>query len=174
MREGDTLGEQPGEGPLAKPGFENGILTEALLDLTPEENFITAPNAAPVVDPFATPIAGIDIALDGHWATSREMSPVRGRAFSGREPGSRNVLLPIGGGDKATESAVGRGLEWLERQQRPDGLWSLIGPYPDGATEENVAAASAMVLMAFQGQGPHLDRRGQYTRRSSRRVGTHY
>jgi hypothetical protein len=133
-----------------------------MVDDTADKDFITAPNSEPVDNPFATPLTDIEIALSGHWAASREESSVLGWAFSGREPGSRNSLVRKGGGDPTTEGAVGRALAWLEKQQRPDGLWSLIGPYPDGATEENVAAASAMALMAFQGQG-HTHRRGQYT-----------
>ena len=46
-----------------------------------------------------------------------------------------------------------KGLVWLAKQQRSDGFWSLLGPYPDGAGEENLAAATALALLAFQGHG---------------------
>ena len=44
------------------------------------------------------------------------------------------------GGTGTTESAVGRGLEWLAKQQRTSGplagLWSLTGPYSNAAVLE--------------------------------------
>ena len=48
---------------------------------------------------------------------------------------------------------MARALEWLARQQGKDGLWSLQGPYADGASQENRLAATAMALLAFQGAG---------------------
>ena len=42
------------------------------------------------------------------------------------------------------------GLAFLQRQQRQDGSWSLNGPYSGGAYNENVEAATAMALLAFQ------------------------
>ena len=52
------------------------------------------------------------------------------------------------------------GLEFLAHQQRSDGSWSLKGPYRDGAYNENAEAATAMALLAFQGNGntPHSGR----------------
>jgi len=57
------------------------------------------------------------------------------------------------GGSGATESAVQASLGWLARQQHKTGSWSMVGPYADGAREENNAAASGMALLAFQGAG---------------------
>jgi hypothetical protein len=48
---------------------------------------------------------------------------------------------------------VGLGLRWLAAQQSRSGLWSLSGPYSDGSRGENVEAATAMALLAFQGAG---------------------
>lgn len=45
------------------------------------------------------------------------------------------------------------GLRWLAKQQGADGTWSLTGPYTNGAEEENAISATAMALLAFQGQG---------------------
>ena len=66
-----------------------------------------------------------------------------------------------------TQAAVARGLEWLARNQQRDGSWSLAGPYSDGVDshEENQAAATAMALLAFQGDGnTHMD--GKYKKTS--------
>jgi len=79
-----------------------------------------------------------------------------GLALSGRQEGMKRALLAAYGGTETTEEAVMRGLRWLERNQRPDGSWSLKGPYADGASGrggENRVAATAMALLAFQGAG---------------------
>jgi hypothetical protein len=76
-----------------------------------------------------------------------------GQALSGREPGNREALLAAGGGSRRTENAVSLGLAWLARQQRPDGLWSLSGPYSGGAKQENAEAATALALLAYLGAG---------------------
>ena len=76
-----------------------------------------------------------------------------GAVLSGRSAESRQQLLGAGGGTAETETAVGLALEWLVRQQRKDGLWSLQGPYADGSRQENRLAASALALLALQGAG---------------------
>ncbi len=71
------------------------------------------------------------------------------------------VLLKIFGGNATTQQAVHRSLEWLKKNQRPDGSWSLRGPYADGGGSENPVAATGMALLAFQGDGnTHLS--GEY------------
>lgn len=86
-------------------------------------------------------------------------------ALSGREAGMKDSLLKAYGGTGATETAVMEALRWLARNQRKDSLWSLTGPYADGGNSENVEAATAMALLAFQGAGytPQSDRNGPFT-----------
>jgi hypothetical protein len=86
-------------------------------------------------------------------ASSADDAPAIGLAFRGRERGMKQALLAAYGGTGVTESAVAAGLEWLARQQRADGSWSLTGPYQDGAMQENEMAATAMALLAFLGAG---------------------
>jgi hypothetical protein len=74
-------------------------------------------------------------------------------ALTGREPSMKQALLKAFGGTRGTEGAVGLGLRWLATQQRRNGTWSLKGPYSDGGNSENVEAATAMALLAFQGAG---------------------
>ncbi len=113
--------------------------------------------------PFATPPAFSDIHLGGIMPVTNMHSPTIGLALQGREGGMKGVLLGVYGGTGGTESAVGHGLEWVAKQQRPDGLWSMSGPYSDHAMLENVPAATAMALLAFQGAGftPH---KGKYSK----------
>src|SRR5262249_41354689 len=65
----------------------------------------------------------------------------------------KGALLGKYGGTKSTEDAVHLALEWLKRNQRSNGSWTLNGPYPDGGEAENHVAATAMALLAFQGAG---------------------
>jgi len=74
-------------------------------------------------------------------------------ALSGREPGRRDGFLGANGGSVATEAAVTAALEWIVRQQKKDGLWSMQGPYQNGGSQENRLAATAMALLALQGAG---------------------
>jgi hypothetical protein len=76
-----------------------------------------------------------------------------GALLSGRSREARQRMLGAGGGTMETETAVSLALEWLVRQQRKDGLWSLMGPYADGSRQENRLAATAMALLALQGAG---------------------
>ena len=71
----------------------------------------------------------------------------------GRTGEMKGALLKKFGGTQGTEDAVEAGLKWLERNQRSDGSWSLIGPYNDGGVTENKPAATAMALLAFMGAG---------------------
>jgi hypothetical protein len=116
---------------------------------------IAPPNLKEVDDPFASPTkldiqpAGLTAAV----ATADMKTSSIGLALRGRQEGSRRNLLGKYGGNATTESAVERGLEWLARNQLSDGSWSLMGPYRDPADTENFEAATAMALLAFQGNG---------------------
>ena len=73
--------------------------------------------------------------------------------LSGRAEENKEELLRTYGGTETTEAAVKLGLEWLARNQRESGLWGLQGPFSDGGGQDNVVAATAMALLAFQGAG---------------------
>ncbi len=83
--------------------------------------------------------------------------------FNGRTGAMKQALLAIYGGTPKTQEAVANGLEWLKRNQRKNGSWSMRGPYRDGGLSENETAATAMALLAFLGDGhTHLDD-GEYS-----------
>ena len=86
-------------------------------------------------------------------APAAASQPAVGRLLAGRDAGRRQALLAGGGGNDATETAVTLALEWLERRQGKDGLWSLQAGYQDGSKQENRLAATAMALLALQGAG---------------------
>jgi len=86
-------------------------------------------------------------------------------ALRGRSAGMKESLLRAYGGTSSTENAVTEALRWLARNQQSNSLWSLTGPYSDGANQENQDAATAMALLAFQGAGytPTSDRKAPFT-----------
>src|SRR5205823_12594431 len=45
--------------------------------------------------------------------------------FAGRSGATRKRLANEGGGNPASEAAVGKGLKWLAEHQAPNGGWSL-------------------------------------------------
>jgi hypothetical protein len=107
--------------------------------------------AAPPPPPAPDPIAPVAAVPAGEAASSSPTALAAG--LSGRSAEQRQRLLGAGGGTAESESAVGLALEWIVRQQRKDGLWSLQGPYMDGSRQENRLAASALALLALQGAG---------------------
>lgn len=137
-----------------------------------DEKVITPDDLAPVDDPLASPIdvgdlqlgTGISNPLTGPQII--EGAPI-GLALSGRQAGSKEVLKGRYGANKETSAAVESGLAWLAKQQRADGLWSITGPYKDGGTFENNVAATAMALLAFQGDG-NTHRTGPYSQNVTR------
>lgn len=136
-------------------------LTPTDLSLVEDQTPLIAEMGEIVPEPLATP-PNFDMTPGGTRVTSEIVSANAGNALNGREPGrTRETLLGLYGGNATTESAVKRGLDWLKRQQRPDGSWSLTGPYENGAGFENSVSATAMALLAFQGAG-HTHVKGEY------------
>jgi hypothetical protein len=136
-----------------------------------DEQVITPSNLPPVADPLASPIEVGEIKLGAGPAlftgpTTIAGAPI-GLALKGRQIGSKRVLIGKYGGTKTTQEAVETGLEWLAKQQKADGTWSLVGPFADGSRSENVAAATAMALLAFQGNG-NTHREGKYAKNVAR------
>lgn len=108
----------------------------------------------PVADPIAAPeVEKVEPLQALGDAPAAATAPAIGALLDGREPGTRERLVAAFGGSDATEAAVAKALDWLARQQGKDGLWSLQGPYRDGANQENKLAATALALLAFQGAG---------------------
>ncbi|QDU56749.1 prenyltransferase/squalene oxidase repeat-containing protein [Aeoliella mucimassa] len=132
---------------------------DAIPDLTPTADLELQtdeimPQDLPVVEnPFSMPDLTA-IQPNGLVLGSDTPSISVGLELKGREPGMREAMLAATGGTSGTENAVIEGLKWLARNQRRDGSWSLQGPYRGGATSrENLEAATAMALLAFQGHG---------------------
>ncbi len=136
--------------PIGVPEGEMNALLEAEAPLEVEE---LATEALTVTDPL--------IPID---SLTGEVEPIR-LALSGRKSGMQEALLGAYGGTGGTQNAVREALNWLARNQGRQGLWSLQGPYKNGSVNENVEAATAMALLAFQGAGytPQSDPDGPFT-----------
>ncbi len=145
----ETLGDQLDDESLHAP-----------LDLSNGQTSGFSMGEIEVIDPLARPPV-LDVNLGGLLPESRLSAPSIGMALSGREAGRKRGLLTRYGGTALTQEAVTHALEWLKRNQRRDGSWSLQGPYVGGAYSENKVAATAMALIAFQGDG-HTPEQGEY------------
>lgn len=142
----ETLGEQ-----LDDPTMTT---TTPLGEALPEE--ASAAWSASELPPVENPLAGpkkLDLPSGGLLPAGTEEVPDIGMALTGREPGMKKALLRAYGGTATTEQSVEEGLRWLTRRQQRSGMWSLVGPYKDGANTENEEAATAMAILAYQGAG---------------------
>ncbi len=140
--------------------LDNETLASDALEPSATEEPVFSVDNNPANDPLASP-PNIERNLTGMMASDTFEAPSVGIALTGREPGMKKALLAAYGGTATTEAAVNRALEWLKRNQRRDGLWSLTGPYSQGTTDENRVAATAMALLAFQGAG-HTHNAGRF------------
>ena len=153
----DEVGMQLIEDTLELPSLEPIELTDTAVSI----------DEAEVDDPLAAaPDVPVQVPEALRSASPKE-APAIGLALSGRSKGRKQVLLNAYGGTELTESAVRMALEWLARNQRPDGSWSLMGPYQNGVPNENRLAATAMSLLAFQGAGYTVES-GKYGKRVAR------
>ncbi len=80
--------------------------------------------------------------------TPLDLKAIRG----GDSSGTKELLLRSNGGSSETEAAVTRGLNWLIRQQSPDGRWMLDGAYKDRGVANDIAG-TALGLLPFLGAG---------------------
>jgi hypothetical protein len=146
--------------------YDSPLGKEKVFDVN--EPVLTPDHLPPVDDPFAAPSKLLDLQPDGNTASSQINAKQIGLALTGRREGSKQSLLGRYGGTKTTEEAVLRGLDWLARNQLKEGAWSLAGPYSDGAFQvANQEAATAMALLAFQGNG-QTPREGKHQKNVAR------
>ena len=89
-------------------------------------------------------------------------------SLAGRRGTVREHLLETGGGNKFSEAAVVKGLNWLTAHQRSDGAWHFDhtdGPCAGACTNpgkhRSTTAATSLALLAYLGAG-HTQREGDY------------
>ena len=145
--------QQPGP-----PGIPDVVLPVDVPSRADSENMVqelAVSEKDAVKDPAAVP--AVNRVVPNQESAAARPAQAVGSLLTGRQEGQRRNLLAAGGGTDQTEQAVKRALAWIVRQQTDRGvyagLWSLRGPYPDGGSEENRVAATAMALLALQGAG---------------------
>ncbi|HZU39318.1 MAG TPA: prenyltransferase/squalene oxidase repeat-containing protein [Gemmataceae bacterium] len=142
-----------------------------------------APEARPVNIPPPPGIGnlgtggGIDSLIKGKGSTVGTPGGVtdilmRAGGFGGRSGSTRQQMLEEYGGTKASEAAVGMGLQWLARHQAPDGHWSLDNFRVYGqcncteSGQNQDIAATAFGVLPFLGAGEthkgNPDSKGKY------------
>ena len=85
-------------------------------------------------------------------------------SFGQRNGAGRRLLVKRNGGNRATESAVNKALEWLAYHQEPDGHWDIKKYEGGGSVAGGIAGdcgVSAIATLAFLGAG-HTSKIGNY------------
>ena len=133
--------------------------TPPVLDEPP----VNIPDGPIVNDPSMVPLSvqPTDLGTTPTDPTQEFSQPTIGDFLKGRESGSKQNLAIKFGATKGTLDAVAMALEWIARNQQKNGSWSLEKPYKNGAPYENVNAATAMAMLALQGDG-NTHTKGQY------------
>ncbi len=133
--------------------------TPPILDEPP----VNIPDGPIVNDPNMVPLSvqPTDLGTTPTDASQEFSQPTIGEFLKGRETGSKQNLAIKFGATKGTLDAVAMALEWIARNQQKNGSWSLEKPYKNGAPYENINAATAMAMLALQGDG-NTHTKGQY------------
>jgi hypothetical protein len=133
----------------------------------PEEAEYTPPSGGePIVRSNPAPRANLEKILPTS-ALWRQRLPKDRRLlafFDGRCTESQRRVLREAYGGSGTEGAIRAALDWLARQQEPDGKW--VGPTlrADPGVEYSYSVGlTGLALLAFLGEG-HTTRIGDYTR----------
>ncbi len=145
----DQLGD-----PLSRDPFDHPSLLE------PEGKILSIHPGPLVDDPLSAPRTPEIKPVLGALGSGNLKMPGIGNNPFGRDIGSREANLKRGG-NRVTEDAVQDALKWLAKQQRGDGSWSLSGPFGSGGGTEERIGATAMALLALQGNG-NTHREGAY------------
>jgi hypothetical protein len=83
--------------------------------------------------------------------------------FAGRSGGTKSRLLKEGGGNDASEAAVGKGLRWLANQQKPAGYWEFDPADPKMKTKD-WATSTGLALLPFLAAGQTHKSGGKYAK----------
>ncbi|HYF48190.1 MAG TPA: zf-HC2 domain-containing protein [Planctomycetota bacterium] len=89
--------------------------------------------------------------------------------FGNRSGGGRKLMVMKHGGNKATEDAVQKALEWLARHQEADGSWIAAKTEAGGICIGSDPGLTGLALLAFLGAG-HSEKAGHYKDNVTRAV----
>ena len=128
---------------------------EPLLNLKPLDYQPTLPELSGPDNLLAAHLPTIDLSTK----LLLETQPVDTAPYLLRDPKMREKVLERLGGNKDTEKAVGRALNWFTRNQEKDGRWSM--ERHGGQRGHDIAATSFAVLCYF-GWGIKHDEPGKF------------
>ena len=101
-----------------------------------------------------------DIFVVDHMSLSKHANPLRDKKY-------RESIIGALGGTPETEKAVERALEWMARNQEPDGHWSMK---KHGGGAHDVGGTS-MAILAYYGWGARHDEEGPYQETIKKAIG---
>lgn len=166
-----TMAEQQTEVAIVSESVAENCMSETARELASQiksdarnmqkQNNNNASDAALAETGFAVPAGG------GDWFKAYDADVVG--SLGGRGKQMRAKLATEGGGTPQSEEAVAHGLRWLQAHQNSDGSWhfdlkqcpACQGRCGDSGREASTAAATAMALLAFLGNG-QTQREGEY------------
>ena len=137
----------------ATPSVKNTFKTKALSDIAmPDLNDLDVTDINPVVDTAAPSMGDMGDTGDAKNALKglglALPKPMQARC----DPKTRVSRLIAGGGNRNTEDAIIRGLDWLKANQAEDGSWGAKDKKADGTpTTMDKNAATAMALLCYLG-----------------------
>jgi hypothetical protein len=109
---------------------------------------LTVRFVAAILLAIITPVAIPTLAKDKGKEKPKEKS-----IFANRTGENKAKALKAFGGTEESEDAVKAGLDWLVRQQMPDGRWKLDGNFRDKGTMTDDVAATGLALLPLLGAG---------------------
>jgi hypothetical protein len=155
--ESKILGELtvPGEDdPRRKAGLEGGMLENSLESVPLPPGF--SANGANIGGISSSKEGNVALKGDGKGIYTNLLRPNGfpdlAKIRAGGSGSTKEMLLIKHGGGPETEVAVVRGLNWLVRQQSPDGRWMLDGAFKDKGVANDIAG-TALGLLPFLGAG---------------------
>ena len=93
-----------------------------------------------------------DIFVVDKMSLSKHANPLRDKKY-------RESIIEDLGGTVETERAVQQALEWMMRNQEPDGRWSMK---KHGGSSSHDVGGTSMAILAFYGWGARHDEEGPY------------
>lgn len=148
------------QGSLVSAGSGDGSAARAALIGSPRRGAGADKPSVASNDPSITGLVKRSAGVTGGSATAAMPERLSLRTADGRREAATSL-----GGSKESEDAVERGLEWLARNQHPDGHWA-IHDFP-GDDDRNVGnfqsdtAATGLAMLAFLGAG-YTHQSGKY------------